>query len=967
MKLFHHIRLAVLLLIFGFSTAQAVLPGKTADSEAEKFMIRSKKVVLNDGTVLPSRTFTIERKSDQYLSNVIIIKTKSDYGKLDGSKSFPDGMIQTSIQDLSISNIASPIASYAAKSISNESKVSNIHEIYYSAPIDPFDVCRELMNNPQIEYASPVYKREVFYTPNDPRISEQYAIAEMNLEAAWNIQKGDAGVTIAIVDSGTERHHEDLADKIWTNPNEIAGDGLDNDNNGKIDDIYGWDLVGNTTSQQMNAGQWQEDNNPTPPTTGNDHGTHVAGCAAAATNNDLGVASPGFNCAIIPVKCGLDNSSGGIYRGYEGIAYAASVDADIINCSWGGLGGSAYEQDVINFATENGSLVVVASGNESTFTDLNPTYPSNYDNVLNVGATRQGKKVASFTNYGREVTVYAPGDDILATQLGGGYSKKSGTSMASPIIAGLAGLIKAQHIDWTPKQIIHQIRGTSANVINPDLQSVFFGLADAEKALLTNPSLSDGPNRMPGLEVTEVKGNSSDFVFTDMQTQPITFKIHNYLAKSTNTKVELIPLENYLSVSQTTFNLPDIRPHLEEEISTNITLDKSNPWFDGFVQLLVKFEADNYINYQLLKLQIDIESNHNFNVVTTTPLQSTATWHDIASADAQSFWLVGSLYGYYGYFISGSNNSGWESGQLSTPVYAAAAASSTTAYLAASASNGTTKIYKTSTKGSTWTEENVTSHSTFINGIHFWSVDDGIFIGDPQNGSWGIATTLDGGDTWTHRNSPTPLNGETGLVQCTYINGDNCYFGTTKGRVYVSKNKGRDWLAYTLHTGGVVTYLAFDTPNTGIAIYREKSDSDVNYIASTLDGGKTWNKQVYNLTANSITPIDVAVPAESNQILVFGKNGEIMATENYAQSFTRILNGRFYQSELATLVSSPYSARLWSVGNYITSTDFAYKPADAVRALDLNYDNIDYGSIDTGKVKNRTFTLKSVGNYTVKM
>ncbi len=963
------LRLCLVLLLFGAPLMQAALPKEVGTSEAEKFIIKSQRVQLSDGTVLPSRDFVIERKADRYMPNMFIIKTKSNYGQLSGSASFPDGMIQSAIQDLGIKNIITPMSNFKALELSDNNTISNIHEVYYDAPVDPFDVCRQLMSNPQIEYASPVYIRKTFESPNDPRSPEQYVIEEMNLEAAWDIQKGNAEVTIAIVDSGVEITHDDLQENIWTNPNEIANDGEDNDNNGKIDDIHGWDLVGNTTSQQMSAGQWQEDNNPTPPvSTGSDHGTHVAGCAAAVTNNSTGVASPGYNCSIIPVKCGLDESTGGVYRGYAGIAYAADLGADVINCSWGGLGSSAYEQDVINYALENGSVVVTSSGNESSYTDLNPTYPSSYDNVLNVGATKAGKKIASFTNYGREVTVYAPGDEILSTQLGGGYSKKSGTSMASPIVSGLAALVKAQHLDWTPKQIIHQIRGTSANVLAPEMQSMFFGLADAGKALAVNPNLADGVNRIPGLEITDISnGSNSRFVFTETQTQPITFVVHNYLAKSLNTRVELIPLEPYLSVNQSTFTLPDIRPGFEEQINTEITLDKSNPWFDGFVQLLVKFEADNYINYQLIKLDIELESSNNFTALTTTPLSGTAKWNDISSSDAQSFWLAGSLYGYYGYYVAGSNSSGWESGQMDIPIYAAAALSSTSSYLGGTSYQGDSKIYKTNDMGQNWDENDVTSMTSFINGLHFWSETDGIFFGDPIDGAWGIATSMDGGDTWTQRSAPAPLTSETGLVQCTFVKDDYCYFGTTLGRVYVSSNKGRKWTAYNLHLGGVITFLAFSDSEHGIAVYKEKSDSDVTYLASTEDGGATWNKKVYNFTEHDIVPINVFNPAESDQLLVVSKNGEILFTENLGQTFNVFLNGRFYQSDLAALSSSNGSARLWNVGSYITSTDFTYKPENAVRALELTQNTLDYGDLDTGKVKSKTLNMTSVGNYRVEI
>ncbi len=962
------LRLIIIVLIIGSPSLFSALPEKTGTNDVEKFVIKSRRIELADGSVIPSKNFIIEKKADRYLPNVFIVKTKSNYGKLDGAAAFPDGMIQSVIQDLNINRIESPLANIAKTNSSDIGSISNIHEIYYDSPVDPFDVCKILMANPQVEYASPVFKRDVHYTPNDPLLSQQYAIEEMNLEAAWAIQKGNSGITIAIVDSGTELDHEDLADNIWTNPNEIPGDGKDNDANGKIDDIHGWDFVGNTSASQMNAGQWQEDNDPTPPAaTGSDHGTHVAGCAAAVTHNSIGVASPGFNCKIIPIKCGLDVDPGGIYRGYTGIAYAAELGADVINCSWGGFGAAAFEQEVIDYATSLGSLVITSAGNESLYSDLNPTYPSNYDNVLNVGATRKGKSYASFSNYGREIDVYAPGDNILSAQLGGGYSEKSGTSMASPIVAGLAALLKAQHPEWSPKQIAHQIRGTSANVILPEQQSMFFGLVDAEQALKINPNLNDGANRIPGLEVTEITdATDSEFEFNANGTKTLNLNIHNYLAKSTNTKVELIPLENYIELSQTNFTVADIKLQDDETITTNITLTKLNPWFTGFVQLLVKFEADNYINFQLLKLPIDIESGNKFTAITTTPLRSQVTWNDISSGDTQSFWLGGTIFFSSGYFISGSNNSGWNSDQLSLPIYAVEALSSTSAYLGGS-SNGVARIFKTTTMGQDWETQNVTSITTFVNGIHFWSETAGILLGDPQNGSWGIATTLNGGDSWTEQSSPAPLPNETGLVHSTFMDGDNCYFGTTKGRVYFSNNQGRKWEFGTVHSGGVVNFVAFEDKNRGLAIYKEKPDANELYIANTTNGGNNWNTKVFNLTAEGYTPINVFKPDGSNQLLLVCQNGEILFTEDLGKSFGTYKNGRFYQNKLAALSSSESVGRLWCVDNYITSTDFRYKPANAVRSLSFEDESIAYGDLDTGKTKNRSVRLTSTGNYIVEI
>lgn len=468
------------------------------------------------------------------------------------------------------------------------------------------------------------------------------------------------------------------------------------------------------------------------------------------------------------------------------------------------------------------------------------------------------------------------------------------------------------------------------------------------------------------MEITEVKDNSDqDFAFDAIGTKTIKLKIHNYLARSTNTKVELIPLENYLELSQAEFSLPDIKLQEDQSITTDITLNKLNPWFDGFVQLLVKFEADNYINYQLIKLDIDITTGNKFAAIRPVPFRNDVTWNDISSGETQSYWIGGTYFFSKGFFFTSSNSSGINYNQLSIPIYAVEGLSSTTAYLGGSSNNGTTIIYKTTTMGQDWEEQNITSHTSFINGIHFWNEEEGIFLGDPQNNRWGIATTMDGGENWTTRSAPAPLSGETGLVHNTFVDGDNCYFGTTNGRVYTSINKGRNWTVSLVQSGGVVSFIAFEDKQRGLAVYREKPDATEYYIANTTNGGSTWNKKVFNLTANGYKPINTFKPNGSNHLLIACENGEILFTEDLGKTFGTYLSGRFYQNDIADLTSNESIGRLWSVGEYITSTDFRYKPADAVRSLEFKDDVIDYGDLDTGKTKKRSIRLTATGNYKV--
>lgn len=278
-----------------------------------------------------------------------------------------------------------------------------------------------------IEYAESVPMHEIFYTPNDIH-AQQYNVQTIQAEAAWDITTGDANITIAVVDDAFRMDHEDLAPAWYTNPGEIAGNGIDDDGNGFTDDVIGWDAA-------------DADPDPNPPLFDDSnwsHGTHVAGIAGGATDNNLGTASSGFNCSIIPVKC--TNASPSVTHGYEGVDYAIAAGADIISMSWGGSGQTNTGQALMTTAFNLGIVCVAAAGNDNTSI---PMYPASYDYVISVGATDVNDVRAGFSNYGATIDVMAPGVDIISSVAGGpgNYSQMSGTSMACPLVSGVCGLM----------------------------------------------------------------------------------------------------------------------------------------------------------------------------------------------------------------------------------------------------------------------------------------------------------------------------------------------------------------------------------------------------------------------------------------------------------------------------------------------------------------------------------------------
>jgi subtilisin family serine protease len=271
--------------------------------------------------------------------------------------------------------------------------------------------------------------------PNDALQGEQWAVASgtvFDLPGAWTLSAG-AGVTVAVVDSGTKLDHPDLAPNAWTNFAEVPGNGVDDDANGYVDDVHGVDLTTTGARQDLRDGFG--------------HGTHVAGTIAAAANH-RGVVGVAYRARIMTVKV-LDDRGAGTTGGVaEGIRYAAANGARIINLSLEGDTDDPRMRSAVEAAAAAQALIICSAGNSGLDVDRRPVYPVAIPapNVVGVAATEptDGRDLPDFSNYGRlTVPVAAPGVEVLSTSKSGGYEVKSGTSMAAPHVAGVAALMAA--------------------------------------------------------------------------------------------------------------------------------------------------------------------------------------------------------------------------------------------------------------------------------------------------------------------------------------------------------------------------------------------------------------------------------------------------------------------------------------------------------------------------------------------
>ncbi|MFT5051970.1 MAG: subtilisin family serine protease [Chlamydiales bacterium] len=345
-------------------------------------------------------------------------------------------------------------------------KFTNVVLIEYSpATIDGNSLRAHVAGRAGVVWAAPNNSyngdpREL--VPNDPQYGSQYHHPLMQNDAAWNITLGDASVIIGITDDGFDTDHADLAAGIWVNPGETPGDGIDNDANGYIDDVNGFDFVFNN-------------NDPNPNNTGDDHGTHVAGIAGARTNNGVGVAGTAGAATIMPLQFYSSSQSWTAAIIAESFAYGADNGARIMTTSYNinGWVGDPVVTAGFDYIYDMGVLHFNSAGNGS---EANPARQAFHQTMLVVNTDSSDQKSSS-SNWGTGVDITAPGSSILSTILNDAYGFKSGTSMASPNAAGVAALIWSANPGWTRDQVAAQLHASADNIDaqNPGLEGLLGG------------------------------------------------------------------------------------------------------------------------------------------------------------------------------------------------------------------------------------------------------------------------------------------------------------------------------------------------------------------------------------------------------------------------------------------------------------------------------------------------------------
>ncbi len=415
-----------------------------------------------------------------------------------------------------------------------ERVLQRTYKVYFDENIDPNALSNQLKAEyPSIEIAEPIYINYPLGKPNDPLVPNQTVLNQINAFEAWDKCQGDPNVIVAVGDNGIKKSHPDLKNHLAINANEIPNDGIDNDNNGYIDDYDGFNLA-----HAKDGKGWTFTDNT------DNHGTNVAGIAAAHTNNSIGIAGIAYNCSFLPLKL-APYSSNSILYGYESILYAAARGVKVLNCSWGTVKPySEIDQSYINYAISKDVVIVAAGGNIdfSIQADRYSLYlPGGYDGVLSVGEVDAYDRITTGnTCLSEGVNIMAPGYKNYTLSLYDDYEQVGeGTSFSAPVVSGAMGILRSCKPELNPYQAIEFMKVTSKQIasLNNEDPKLIPGRLDMKKMFEIDPM------SVPGIAKKSVvfksAGNIGKTRFSIGDTVICRINTKNYLGNGTNMKFVL--------------------------------------------------------------------------------------------------------------------------------------------------------------------------------------------------------------------------------------------------------------------------------------------------------------------------------------------------------------------------------------------------------------------------------------------
>jgi serine protease len=483
---------------------------------------------------------------DETLPNTVIFKLKEKFRTKSTVTKIDLPVLNQVLKEVGVTKLEKMFPRKIKEEKAGNIDLSLIYELTYTNSFLVNDVIRKLNKLGIAEYVEPYYLPKLFYTPNDTIFPNQYFLNLIQAENAWNITQGDTNVVIGITDTGWDPNHTDLLGNVKINYADPVN-GSDDDGDGYIDNYLGWDL-----GMDDNNALWESTS----------HGVNVTGLSAAVTDNVTGISSAGFNCKFLPIK--ISNSVGQLTEAYQGIVYAADHGCFVINCSWGSYVPSQFSQNIVDYATINlGSLVVGAVGNDNGETVF---YPAGYKGVLSVAASEQSDLKKNNSNYGYYVDVSAPGEAMWTTGANGGFSTNGGTSMAAPVVAGGAALLKSQFPSYNNYQIAALIQATAddLNALNP---SYIDKLGSGRLNLFNGVSATS----VQFVDLTkQITTDNNDNIFVFGDTLYIEGFFQNYLDFISGLTVTITSTSPYVNVIDGMANLPN----MNTLITASNSLDK---------------------------------------------------------------------------------------------------------------------------------------------------------------------------------------------------------------------------------------------------------------------------------------------------------------------------------------------------------------------------------------------------------
>ncbi|MCE5313755.1 MAG: S8 family serine peptidase [Armatimonadota bacterium] len=489
-----------------------------------------------------------------------------------------------------------------ASAVQMDKGLQRVYRLVFDEDIDVKQAVEQYANDPSVEYAQPNYILSLDWLPDDyyyntdlqvPPVyswnqvySDMWGLKKLQCEMPWDSSQGE-DVIVAVVDTGVDRNHADIAANIWTNSDEIAGNSVDDDGNGLIDDVYGWNF--------------SDSNNNTLDTIG--HGTHCAGIIAATGDNAVGVVGVAPKCKIMPVRV-FSNSTTAVCA--AGIQYAAANGAKILSDSWGSAGVASNQtlEDAIDYARSCGCIVVFSAGNSSC--DVKFQSPANYSKTIAVAATNYLDERADYSNYGPGIDISAPGSDILSLRasgtdlyddggthiVGSTYYRLSGTSMACPFVSGAAALLWSMNPTWTRDQVESVLLASADDISaeNPGLEcSLGAGRLNLERAC----EQTYGPCILATHVDVDDSSGDNDQAADSGEHISLKVNLKNIGADITGVGAVLSTDDHYITIGSNEYSCGDIANGNEIEATFELSISEDAPHpYDIPMQLSISGDGD---------------------------------------------------------------------------------------------------------------------------------------------------------------------------------------------------------------------------------------------------------------------------------------------------------------------------------------------------------------------------------------